>query len=327
MKIYSPTITGSAANTNVITVSQTSSLSALSASFAATSSYANNFTVGGTLTAQTINVQTITSSIDYVTGSAKFGSLLTNTHQFTGSVSMTGSLSLIGGELKAGRVDTTNEGGQLSFGRSTDNATGWYIDVYGNTSTPDLRFVDVSNSAVRLVLTSAGLLQYKAITDNGLVGSDASGNLNRVNPTYTEIATGTITYSGTFGYGWGINNSFPGNIRNYTRDLIAGTSSATYNNNYGRGVTFDLGSAKAVRKIVEIGYSTKNLDSINVQYSSDNTNWTTIFIYNHIVGNEDKTMEFNHTGAISARYWRWFIDGWVQREETNYYTYENIIYT
>jgi len=61
-----------------------------------TASYADNFTVAGTLTAQTIIVQTITSSTDFVTGSTRFGSLLSNTHQFTGSVSMTGSLTATG---------------------------------------------------------------------------------------------------------------------------------------------------------------------------------------------------------------------------------------
>jgi hypothetical protein len=69
-------------------------LDAVSSSFAATASSADDLTVRGTLTAQTINVQTITSSIDYVTGSSINGSLLENTHQFTGSVSITGSLAV-----------------------------------------------------------------------------------------------------------------------------------------------------------------------------------------------------------------------------------------
>jgi len=65
-------------------------------------------------------------------------------------------LEVVGGEIKAGRVDSTNEGGQVSFGRATDNATGWYIDVYGNTSTPSLRFVDVSNGVVRATIDGSG---------------------------------------------------------------------------------------------------------------------------------------------------------------------------
>jgi len=70
--------------------------SASNAVSAATASFANAFTVASTLTAQTLVVQTITSSVDFVTGSTRFGSSLsTSTHQFTGSVSMTGSLAVV----------------------------------------------------------------------------------------------------------------------------------------------------------------------------------------------------------------------------------------
>jgi hypothetical protein len=79
-------------------------------------------------------------------------------------------LEVVGGEIKAGRVDSSNEGGQVSFGRASDNATGYYIDVYGNTSTPDLRFVDTSNSAVRMILTGAGNIQI----DNGQLNTPKS---------------------------------------------------------------------------------------------------------------------------------------------------------
>jgi hypothetical protein len=47
----------------------------------------------GTITAQTLLVQDITSSRDFVTGSTKFGTVPANTHQFTGSVSISGSLA------------------------------------------------------------------------------------------------------------------------------------------------------------------------------------------------------------------------------------------
>jgi hypothetical protein len=48
----------------------------------------NNLTVAGNIVAQTLVVQTITSSVDFVTGSTRFGSIDANTHVFTGSVSM-----------------------------------------------------------------------------------------------------------------------------------------------------------------------------------------------------------------------------------------------
>jgi hypothetical protein len=76
--------------------SQTSSMSVLSASFASTASSADNFTVRGTLTAQTIVVQTITASIEFLTGSTKFGDAIADSHQFTGSVTISGSLSVVG---------------------------------------------------------------------------------------------------------------------------------------------------------------------------------------------------------------------------------------
>lgn len=63
---------------------------------ALTASSADDFTVRGTLTAQTIVVQTITSSVNVVTGSSVFGNNLNNTHQFTGSVNITGSLNVVG---------------------------------------------------------------------------------------------------------------------------------------------------------------------------------------------------------------------------------------
>jgi hypothetical protein len=92
-----------------------------------------------------------------LTGSTQHGSVIGNTHQFTGSVLMSGSVDLIGGELKVGRVDTTNEGGQVSFGRATDNATAWYIDTFGNNASPQLRFIDAAAATSRMVITGSNV--------------------------------------------------------------------------------------------------------------------------------------------------------------------------
>jgi len=73
--------------------------SILSASYASTSSYSDQFRVAGTLTAQTLIVQTVSSSIIYSSGSNIFGNDLTNTQIFTGSVSVTGSLNVRGGGI------------------------------------------------------------------------------------------------------------------------------------------------------------------------------------------------------------------------------------
>jgi hypothetical protein len=71
-------------------------------------------------------------------------------------------LDVLGGEIRAGRVDSSSEGGQVSFSRSSDNATAWYLDVFGNTSTPSLRVVDVSAGAVRATFDSSGNFQFNS---------------------------------------------------------------------------------------------------------------------------------------------------------------------
>jgi len=80
-------VSGSLTTTGAITISG-SIASASFATNAATASSADNLLVRSTLTAQTLVVQTITSSVDFVTGSTQFGTLLTNTHVFSGSVTM-----------------------------------------------------------------------------------------------------------------------------------------------------------------------------------------------------------------------------------------------
>ena len=112
------------------------------ASYANTASFANDFTVAGTLTVQTIHSQTITASTEYVTGSTQFGSILSNTHQFTGSVGITGSLEVTGPVsgltfnnipigYGSGSVDTNIAIGQAALALNT---IGQYNTVLGRNA-------------------------------------------------------------------------------------------------------------------------------------------------------------------------------------------------
>jgi len=99
------TFTGSASTRLGALESYTSSLNAKTASFATTGSnkfigtqtitgsvlQSGSFTTTGTIIAQTINVQTVTSSIVYSCGNNIFGSTIGNTQVFTGSMFITGS--------------------------------------------------------------------------------------------------------------------------------------------------------------------------------------------------------------------------------------------
>ena len=104
-----------------------------------------------------------------------------------GTDNPTQKLEVVGGEIKAGRVDTSQEGGQFSLARSTDNATAWYLDVYGNTSTPQLRFVDVSNASVRANIDSSG--NFTLNSGNLVIGTAGKG----IDFSATANSSGTMT--------------------------------------------------------------------------------------------------------------------------------------
>jgi len=100
MQVYQPTITGSLSVSGSVNISGSINIAgggtiSGTASIALTASSADNLLVRNTLTAQTLVVQTITSSVDFVTGSTRFGSLSANTHVFTGSMDLTGSLTVV----------------------------------------------------------------------------------------------------------------------------------------------------------------------------------------------------------------------------------------
>jgi hypothetical protein len=123
---------------------------------------------------------------------------------------------VVGGEIKAGRVDSSNEGGQVSFGRSTDNATAWYIDAYANVASPQLRFVNVTNAVVAMTITGsnvgigtsspsnfdgvaftgpffdvAGIMQIKGTSANTIAALQFGGSTYRKALIYSTIGTET----------------------------------------------------------------------------------------------------------------------------------------
>jgi len=126
------TFTGSASTRLGALESYTSSLNAKTASFATTGSnifigtqtitgsvlQSGSFTTTGTIIAQTINVQQVTSSIVYSSGSNIFGNALTNTQVFSGSVSMNPGGLFVSGSGNVG-IGTTNPGVKLDINGST----------------------------------------------------------------------------------------------------------------------------------------------------------------------------------------------------------------
>ena len=111
---------------------------AMTASSADTLYVRNNITTLGSITAQTLVVQTVTSSVLFSTGSNKLGSSLSNTQELTGSVGITGSLSVVttGTEFQvnAGGVNIGNAltDSHIISGSITINPNGLFVSSSGN---------------------------------------------------------------------------------------------------------------------------------------------------------------------------------------------------
>jgi hypothetical protein len=81
-----------------------------------------NITTTGTITAQTLVVSTISSSVEYSSGSNIFGNSLTNQQIFTGSVNITGSLALSGNiAIQTGSVTQPYTLHTVRYGGSSGN--------------------------------------------------------------------------------------------------------------------------------------------------------------------------------------------------------------
>jgi hypothetical protein len=197
-----------------VTTAQTASyvLQAVSASFASTASSADNFTVRSTLTAQTLVVQTITSSIDYVTGSTRFGSLITNTHLFTGSVSITGSLGV------TGSINATDFTGSL-LGTSS-----WATNAV--TSSYILNAVSASYASVSQTANTASYV-LNAVSASYARTSSYSDNFT---VSTTLIIDGTMTdYSLINSSIVGANNLFTQATGSYTSAFFKYTAASASN--------------------------------------------------------------------------------------------------
>jgi hypothetical protein len=174
----------------------------------------SSFTTTGTITAQTLVVQTVSSSIEFVTGSTKFGSLLTNTHQFTGSVTITGSLAVNGSN-----VILTNQTSSMSVLSSSFAQSASYAR--------SASYAD--NLVANGTLAFNGTLADYATVGSSIVGSNnlftrATGSYTSVFVNYTA-AKGASARSGQLVAVW--NNGATQFTDNSTLDVGGDTGYVT----------------------------------------------------------------------------------------------------
>jgi hypothetical protein len=173
-----------------------------------------SLTVSSAITAQTLVVQTVTSSVVFSSGSNIFGNSLSNTQQMTGSVNITGSFAVAttGTEFRV-TGSGVNMGNALSdshiiSGSLTVNPGGLFVSSSGNVgigTTTALSKLQVSVSDATAYTTSSTgntlTLYNTSLTTGGYVGMDfisepTTGNSGRAS--INTIATGNGTADLTF---------------------------------------------------------------------------------------------------------------------------------
>lgn len=114
--------------------------------------FPQNVRVEGTFTAQQINTEFVSSSIIYESGSTKFGDSLDDTHNFTGSLQVTGSVSssndmFVGGNLNVNGGTLSLAGGSGMFRNGNNTII--------RAATQDI--INISTSPALVLRSTAGL--------------------------------------------------------------------------------------------------------------------------------------------------------------------------
>ena len=179
--------------------------------------------VTDTITAQTLVIQTITSSEDFVTGSTHFGTIISNTHQFTGSVSISGSLAVNG-------VDYANLSSSFNT-RVLNNSSsiGLLSSSYlASSSSFDTRILNNSSS---ISLVNGNLQTASSSLSNRIASQEAfSSSLDATFATDAQLNNATASLSGSI-------NALSGSFLSYTasqdaiNDTLATTGSNSFNGN------------------------------------------------------------------------------------------------
>ena len=198
-------------------------------SFRATQSITGSLTVTGQIIAQTINVQQVTSSIVYSSGSNIFGCDLNSRQTFTGSVNITGSSHAIFGNVGIGTANPASALLQIE-----GNAGGAGYTTYQN-----FLFLKNTNTAgsaspgVNLFVAAEGDALGVEFVSNGTVTSNGSAVVKG----YASRSSGhiRITNNASCGSDFLFRTAVAGSTTQVNRMYIDSGGSTTFSNSVGIG--------------------------------------------------------------------------------------------
>jgi hypothetical protein len=212
--------------------------------------------IDGTLTAKELYINYISSSVLYESGSTKFGDTLDDTHEFTGSVNITGSISLNGQPIGTGKLDEVTFN-TFTSSYTTGSFTGSFIgDGSQLTNIPASGVTGLNLNKIVSGSVSASISPDRGLeinTDTTISGSlqiSGSGFLNS-HRILTDLDTGSM----------GLINSIQFNT---SSNISVKPGELAWNNTDG---TLDLGmkGGNVVQQIgQEIFYEVRNETGIQI---------------------------------------------------------------
>ena len=159
-------------------------------------SVSGDTTIGGIVTAQEFHTEFVSASIIYTSGSSQFGDTLDDTHNFTGSLDITGSYTLNGYQVTEISNDTTLADSSATA-LVTENAAKTYIDTKVLASQTYLRksFFKKNTS-----ITGTSTASFNAVTASAptsLTDTNENDFVFFINGQYMEHDALTIQQSST----------------------------------------------------------------------------------------------------------------------------------
>ncbi len=156
-----------------------------------------NATIGGVLTAQEFHTEFVSASIIFASGSTRFGDTTDDTHHFTGSMLMTGSLVLNSSATMTEISNDTSLADGSATSLVTENAVKTYVDDQVDDQQTYLRKQYFKTSASITVPTTASFTAVTASAPSGMTGTTKNDFVFFINGQYMEHDAFTIEQSGS----------------------------------------------------------------------------------------------------------------------------------
>ena len=156
-----------------------------------------NATIGGTVTAQEFHTEFVSGSIIYASGSTQFGDTLDDTHNFTGSLLVTGSITLNGSSamIEVSNDTTLADSSATSF--VTENAVKTYVDSQVDDPQTYLRKQYVKTTASITVPATASFTAVTASAPTGMTSTSENDFVFFINGQYMEHDAIAIQQNGS----------------------------------------------------------------------------------------------------------------------------------